>query len=164
MEEEWRIIKDYPNYSVSNFGNVRNNKTQRILKPQSHKNGEYLGVDLGRNRNLVHRLVAFAFLEKQEEHTDVDHIDHNGTNNHISNLRWATRSQNQYHMRKKSNCTSKYIGVSFHKHSNKWRCCKRISGKTKHIGHYNTQEEAGLAYNQYIIDNNLGEFCELNIL
>ena len=38
--EEWRIIKDFPNYSVSDFGNVKNNKTNRIMKlsitPFSH--------------------------------------------------------------------------------------------------------------------------------
>lgn len=29
--EEWQAIKDFPNYSVSNFGNVKNNKTNRIM-------------------------------------------------------------------------------------------------------------------------------------
>ena len=32
MEEEFKIIKDHENYSISNFGNVKNNKTGRILK------------------------------------------------------------------------------------------------------------------------------------
>jgi hypothetical protein len=32
--EEYRIIKGYENYSVSNFGNVKNNKTDKILKPK----------------------------------------------------------------------------------------------------------------------------------
>ena len=41
MEEEFRIIKDYENYSVSNFGNVRNNTTGRILKPGINGNGYY---------------------------------------------------------------------------------------------------------------------------
>jgi hypothetical protein len=31
MEEEFRLIKDYENYSVSNFGNVRNNTTGKVL-------------------------------------------------------------------------------------------------------------------------------------
>lgn len=38
--EEWRIINDYPNYSVSNFGNVMNNKTNKLLK-LSDKGGYY---------------------------------------------------------------------------------------------------------------------------
>ena len=34
MDEEYRIITDYENYSVSNFGNVKNNITGKILKPK----------------------------------------------------------------------------------------------------------------------------------
>ena len=28
---EWKLIVSYPNYSISNFGNVKNNKTQKII-------------------------------------------------------------------------------------------------------------------------------------
>ena len=38
--EEWHIIQDFPNYCVSNFGNVKNNKTNRIMK-LSIKSGYY---------------------------------------------------------------------------------------------------------------------------
>ena len=41
MEEEFRVIKDYENYSVSNFGNVKNNTTGKILKPSNSSNGYY---------------------------------------------------------------------------------------------------------------------------
>ena len=34
MKEEWKVIKDYPNYSISNTQKVKNNKTGRILKAQ----------------------------------------------------------------------------------------------------------------------------------
>lgn len=30
--EEWRVIIDYPNYSISNFGNIKNNKTNKQMK------------------------------------------------------------------------------------------------------------------------------------
>jgi len=38
--EEWRVIKDFPNYSVSDLGNIINNKTNRIMK-LSIKSGYY---------------------------------------------------------------------------------------------------------------------------
>ena len=37
MIEEWKILQNYKNYSVSNFGNIKNNKTNRILKQNFNK-------------------------------------------------------------------------------------------------------------------------------
>ena len=50
--------------------------------------------------NLVHRLVAMAFLEKPtEEHNLVAHIDYDKHNNHHSNLKWMTREENVAHQK-----------------------------------------------------------------
>lgn len=54
---------------------------------------------------LLHRVVAWTFLgEPEPDQTDVDHIDGNKDNNHPSNLRWCTRSENMkyYYERKKA--------------------------------------------------------------
>ena len=48
MKEIWKDIKDYPNYQVSNLGNVKNIKTNKILKPFNTGN-EYLKVALSKN-------------------------------------------------------------------------------------------------------------------
>lgn len=45
---------------------------------------------------LVHRLIAETFLENQENKPQVDHIDHDKSNNDVSNLRWVTHTENQY--------------------------------------------------------------------
>ena len=42
MVEEFRIIKGFENYSVSNFGNIKNNKTGKILKPRITKGVFYI--------------------------------------------------------------------------------------------------------------------------
>jgi hypothetical protein len=78
--EEWRVIADYPDYEVSNVGNVRSNKNGkvRILKPSANNKG-YKHVVLHLNGNAktfkVHRLVAMTFIELVAGKLTVDHID-----------------------------------------------------------------------------------------
>jgi hypothetical protein len=170
--EEWRIIKDFPNYSVSNLGNVRNNRTQYVLKPKKPPSKKYQEVNLGDPNKtfLIHVLVAEAFIEKPNdfEKFEVDHIDSDKLNNKAMNLRWATRSQNQRHKPKQKNSLSKYKGVSKCAKGNAWSVRKpwrariRINKTEIHLGTFDTEEEAAKAYNKYILDNNLGEFSFLN--
>ncbi len=95
--EIWKPTYVTDKYSVSNLGRVRNNRTGRILKPDGNSNG-YESVQISLNgkpkRYSVHRLVAEAFCLKQENQTEVDHIDGNRRNNIVENLRWATGSEN----------------------------------------------------------------------
>ena len=64
--EEFRSIINYPNYSISNLGNVKNNKKNKILANSPHKTG-YFNISLfkdGKRGNFsIHRLVAEAFLD-----------------------------------------------------------------------------------------------------
>ena len=94
--EEWRPIVDYPEYEVSNVGNVRRNG--RVLKPISDS-CEYLVISPYVNGikkiSRIHRLVASAFIPNPDSKKEVDHINRIKTDNRVENLRWATRSENQ---------------------------------------------------------------------
>lgn len=151
--EEWRKIVDYPNYSVSNLGNVRNDKTGLLLKA-SVKRGGYYGIRLSKNSIkedfLIHHLVANHFLENPENKPIIDHIDRNRTNNCLDNLRWITRSGNGRNRTKQQGIySSKYSGVYFHQPTNKYLAQIRVNGKRIHLGYFETEEDAGNAYNDF---------------
>lgn len=92
-----KYIRIFGKYEVSNFGNVRNSNTGKILKPIEDRYG-YLCVclhELGKNHyKKVHRLVAEAFVENEEDKPCIDHIDGNRKNNIYTNLRWVTPKEN----------------------------------------------------------------------
>lgn len=110
MEEEWRDIKDYEGYQVSNKGNVKsldrivnscyNSKQIRkgkILKLWPDKKG-YLRVSLSKNGKdklfFVHRLVAEAFLPNPDNLPEVNHKSEIKTQNFPQNLEWCDRKYN----------------------------------------------------------------------
>jgi hypothetical protein len=101
--EIWKIHPDYPNYKISNFGNIRN-KYDRNLKNIS-KEGNYKTIHLFnvngvRKSWYIHRIVATLFIPNPENKETVNHIDHNPSNNHLSNLEWATVTEQNNHKRK----------------------------------------------------------------
>ena len=80
-DEIWREIKGFEGqYSVSNKGNVKNIKTNRILIGKDNNNG-YRAVTLKGNDYNIHRLVALAFIPNPDNLPQVDHVDENKRNN-----------------------------------------------------------------------------------
>jgi hypothetical protein len=71
----------------------------------------------------------------------IDHIDRNKLNNHITNLRVVTQQQNS------QNTDAK--GYYYHKRKNKYKASIMIDGKFKHIGYYDTEQEARENYLKY---------------
>lgn len=109
--EEWKVIDRYPCYSVSNLGRVKSHARvvirnghemhlkETILKPGKMGKCGHRFVNLRKDRRAtsfyVHRLVALAFIGDQPDgKPQVAHWDGDPSNNHVSNLRWASASEN----------------------------------------------------------------------
>lgn len=106
-DEEWRTIFDFPNYEVSNKGNIRSKKyndslghlrSSKKLKKQVNNCGyEYVILSSKEEKHktlTVHRIVAKTFIPNPEEKEDVNHIDGNKLNNNVNNLEWTTTQEN----------------------------------------------------------------------
>lgn len=102
--EEWRAIENFPDYEVSNYGNVRSYKRIRgmeiphMMFPHPNRYG-YQCITLVNSDNkrclvTVHRLVAIAFLANPNNLPCVNHKDENKANNNVINLEWCTQQYN----------------------------------------------------------------------
>jgi hypothetical protein len=143
--ERWKVIDEYDNYSVSTYGRVRNDKTNKTLKHKTEKNGYHrvcLCVNGKKKSMYIHRIVAVAFIDNPLNKQCVDHINNDRKNNNISNLRYATNSENQMNKKKLSNNTSGVTGVNWHKGHKKWEAGIKIDKIKKHLGYFETIEEA----------------------
>jgi hypothetical protein len=142
MEEAWRPILNFPDYEVSLAGRVRSLPRKgvpvgRVLK-QTNRD-LYNEVHLGRGiLRRVHRLVAEAFLPREEGRDYVDHINRDKTDNRVENLRWVTCGENHMNKGAQSNSKSGHKNIHWKSDKGKWRV--EIQGL--HRGYYLTLDEA----------------------
>jgi hypothetical protein len=160
MKEIWKDIPTYDGiYQVSNFGNVRSLRYNKIKIMASFKHTDgYLCVairnnGIARNRK-IHQLVAMAFLNHipNGHQLVVDHINDDKLDNRIENLQIVTQ---RYNSRKtQGKYSSKYKGVSWSKNANKWRAQIQINNKLLHLGLFKCELKAKLAYDKRLAHQN----------
>ena len=106
-----------------------------------HKGYIAINLRIGeKNENLFAHQYAW-WLCFNEVVNELDHINGIRDDNRIINLRSVTRSQNQWNRK-----TAK--GYCFNKAMNKWKSTIYINSKGKHLGYFNTENEAKNAYLQ----------------
>lgn len=103
MEKQWKkiIINNQETfYSVSNYGEIRNDSTKTLLEGSVANNGYrmvHLRYRIDKNCS-VHRLVMKAFSPQEDmDELQINHIDGNKLNNKIDNLEWSTALDNMRH-------------------------------------------------------------------
>jgi hypothetical protein len=128
IPEGYRVILDRPNYCVNNVGDIFNLKLKKFLKISVSKDCGYKRIALYDKHKTksyrIHSLVAEYFIGTRPEGYQVNHIDGNKTNNHVSNLEYVTRKGNSEHAVK--------IGLikSLHAHWDKEQLIKDYRVKT----------------------------------
>ena len=127
-------VPGYERYRVFQDGRIWSHARLpgKFLKSRTRTCG-YVEVSLYRDgklkKMLVHRLVAMAYIPNPDNKPQVDHINRNRSDNRISNLRWATHSENQQNTGKPINNKSGYKSISYQKYDDRWIFAKRINGK-----------------------------------
>lgn len=108
----------------------------------------------------MHRLIM-----GEPPNADIDHRDRDGLNNRRQNLRSATRSQNMANapkLRRLNGTSSKFRGVSWLPHKQKWLAQIVVAKKQMYVGMFHSEEEAARAWDAESLKH-WGEFAVLNL-
>ena len=144
-------IKDFEDYLIFQNSDIFSIKSNIFLKPWL--DGKYYRVDLCKNgksfTRRIHRLVGLTFIENPEDKPDVDHRDRNTKNNNISNLRWATKSENQQNTIVREANKLGIKNICFDKSKNRYKFKKTIN-KIKHEKLFKTLELAIIYKENYL--------------
>lgn len=117
-----------------------------------------------REANFAEGLSHFILgLPRGSNELVVTYLDKNPLNCQKHNLKIVSHSYTTQSRRGNRNTSSNYKGVHWHKGSNKWRACIRLGKKIKHLGLFETEEEAATTYNEAALKF-FGEHAYQNII
>ena len=90
LDNDYEIYNEYPFY-------IRKKSNGKIIKEGINNVYGYVHVSLNSVQYLKHRIVAIQFIPNDDPlvKTEVDHINHDRSDYHLSNLRWCSAKENQ---------------------------------------------------------------------
>jgi hypothetical protein len=113
-------------------------------------------------KQISHRLTGMhSFILNCKIGERVDHVNNNTLDNRRENLRKATAAENSRNCRISKRNVSGFKGVHFRKEFGTWRACIRYEYVLRHLGSFDSAEEAAKAYDHAAIEL-FGEFAHLN--
>ena len=107
---------------------------------------------------LMHRAITGA-----TPGSHVDHVNHNGLDNRKANLRQCSSWANAANALPQQGRSSRFKGVTWYKPYRKWRAYISPGGKFLHLGYFEAEADAALAYNA-AAEKHFGSFSYLNMV
>lgn len=154
-------LSNHPIYRV--WGNMKDrcfNDKHKAFKNYGRKNI----IVCDEWRNNFKSFYDWSLLNGWDNGLSIDRIDNDG-NYEPSNCRWATDEiQHQNTRLIMSTNKSGYRGVFFHKGNKKFLASIGVNGKKKYLGYFKTDIEAAIAYDNFVINNNMNNPLNFPIL
>ena len=141
-------LSEYISYDseTGTFLRLKTSGSKKVGEKVGCNNGRYLEISIFGKRIRGHRLawfLTYGYMPKI-----IDHINGNGLDNRLCNLREVTQQQNCHNIKKiPSHNTTGYMGVSYFKAGKKYSAHINLNGKKKHLGYFNFALDA---YNAYL--------------
>ena len=132
----------------------------RAYNPKNKRYNDYGGRGITVCDEWKNDFMSFynwAMSNGYSDELSIDRIDNDG-NYEPNNCRWTTKVIQARNQRIQTNNTSGYKGVHFNKIAGKYMAKICVNKKRIHLGYFTTPEEGAIAYNNYIIENNLEGF------
>ncbi len=155
MVEQFKLKEIFVlNSEDGNFYNkfTRNSRAMKgklagyIVNYKSNKDNDsplqYRYVRIDNKVYRIHRLVWIYVYGEIPDDMDIDHINGNGLDNRLENLRLASRQENAKNRKITKNIKHGVFGISFCKPINKWRAMIKNNNVLEHIGYFGTKDDA----------------------
>ena len=126
----------------------------RAYNPKHKRYSDYggRGITIREEWLDIHNFYNWAMSNGYSDGLSLDRIDNNG-NYEPSNCRWTTKVIQARNQRKRRDNTSGYKGVYYYKRDGNYRAQICVNKEQVQLGRFSTPVEAGVAYNNYIIEN-----------
>jgi hypothetical protein len=132
-------LRKYFKYDLDT-GLLMDNLTEKVA--ETYVANGYVCINKYGYKMQVQRLIMLYMLGKEFPNSEVDHIDHNRSNNRWNNLRIVCRKANSKNLSKNKTNTSGITGVAWHSLRNKWRAYIMVDYKQISLGLYSDKEKA----------------------